>query len=109
MELKPHRTITGNSVVGVCVFIPMQAELRRARIRERDVAAKRVLAHSSKTLMDALGLEDDASDADVASTIRKLLRLLHPDYPINRACAGTKRYLRIEAAFKRLNGLRDEA
>ena len=38
---------------------------------------------------------------------RKLLRLLHPDYSINLPLKGTGRHERIEAAFKKLNGLRD--
>ena len=59
--------------------------------------------------MDALGLEASATDAEVASTVRRLLRLLHPDFSINLASKGTRRHQRIEAAFKRLNGLRDEA
>ena len=85
------------------------AAARRAKARERDIAARRVLAHSSKTLMDALGLEQAASDAEVSSAMRKILRLLHPDYSINMAEKGTKRHRRIEAAFKRLSSLRAEA
>ena len=87
-----------------------QAASRRAKVRERDEAAQRILAHSSRTLTDALGLRADASDADVARGVRSVLRLLHPDFPINlRLVEGTRRQRRIEAAFKRLNGLRDEA
>jgi len=72
------------------------------------VAARRILAYSSKTLTDALGLPHDATDTEVDSTVRKVLRLLHPDYSINLSIKGTRRHMRIEAAFKRLNGLRDE-
>ena len=38
----------------------------------------------------------------------KLLRLLHPDFSLNLSIKGTKQHARIEAAFKRLAGLRDE-
>jgi len=86
-----------------------QAAARKAKARERDQAARRILARSSRTLMEALGLHEEASDAEVDSTVRKLLRLLHPDYSINLALKGTRRHQRIEAAFKRLNGLRDDA
>jgi len=86
-----------------------QVEARRVKMRERDAAARRILAHSSKTLMDALGLPESATDAEVDSTARKLLRLLHPDYAINLAGKGSRQQRRIEAAFKRLNGLRAEA
>lgn len=85
------------------------AAARKAKAQERDQAARRILARSSRTLMEALGLAEDASDAEVDSTVRRLLRLLHPDYSINLALKGTRRHLRIEAAFKRLNGLRDDA
>lgn len=86
-----------------------QAAARKLKAKERDEAAKRILAHSSKTLMDALGLRLDASDGEVDKCVRHILRLLHPDYAINRCLGeGTRRKLRIEAAFKRLNGLRDE-
>ena len=81
---------------------------RKAKARERDLAARRVLAHGSHTLMDAIGLPTDATDAEVQTRVRQLLRLLHPDYSINLSIKGTRRHRRIEAAFKRLNGLRDE-
>ena len=77
-------------------------------MRERDAAARRILAHSSATLMDALGLDESASDAEVDGAVRRTLRLLHPDFSINLTNKGTKRHHRIEAAFKRLNGLRAE-
>ena len=85
------------------------AELRATRIKERDEGARRILALSSRTFHDALGLEEDASDADIDSRVRKLLRLLHPDYSINLSIKGTRKQQRIEAAYKRLNGLRNDA
>jgi hypothetical protein len=85
-----------------------QALARKARAKERDVAARRILAHSSRTLMDALGLAATATDSEIESTVRRLLRLLHPDYSINLSIKGTRAHARITAAFKRLNGLRDD-
>ena len=86
----------------------LQLIARKLKAEERDEAAKRVLAHSSKTLMGALGLRADASDSEVDKCVRHVLRLLHPDYAINRCLAeGSRRKMRIDAAFKRLNGLRD--
>lgn len=82
------------------------AKMRLERVAERDGAAQRILAMSSKTLHDALGLPASASDAEVDSSVRKLLRLLHPDYSINLKIKGTRKQQRIEAAYKRLNGLR---
>ena len=87
----------------------LQAELRASRTAERDQAASRVLALSSTTLHEALGLGARASDAQIDRAVRKLLRLLHPDYSINLDIKGTKKQQRIEAAFKRLNGLKQEA
>ena len=87
----------------------LQIIARKLKAKERDEAAKRILAIRSKTLLDALGLGADASDSEVDKCVRHMLRLLHPDYAINRCLGdGTRRKLRIEAAFKRLNGLRDE-
>lgn len=84
------------------------AASRSAKARERDVAARRILAHSSRSLMDALGLAATATDSEIESTVRRLLRLLHPDYSINLSIKGTRAHARITAAFKRLNGLRDD-
>lgn len=78
---------------------------RAAKAKERDDAARRILAHSSRTLTDALGLPTKASDTEVARAVRSLLRLLHPDFAINQGLTGARQQ-RIEAAFKRLNGLR---
>lgn len=87
-----------------------EAAARRAKARERDQAAERVLAHSSELLTQALGLAETASDSEVARAVRATLRLLHPDYAINRDLVdGSRRQRRIEAAYKRLNCLRDAA
>ena len=48
-----------------------------------------------------------ASDETVHKKIKQLLRLLHPDYSINQPLKGSKKHARIEAAFKKLNGLRE--
>ena len=80
---------------------------REAKAAERDAAVKRVLARSSRTLKAALGLRELASEAEVISSTRQLMRLLHPDFTINIPLKGTKRYAKITAAFKKLNGLRD--
>ena len=61
-----------------------QAEARAARIAERDGVVQRILALSSNTLHDALGLPPGVSDAHVERSVRKMLRLLHPDFSINR-------------------------
>jgi hypothetical protein len=39
--------------------------------------------------------------------VKKLLILMHPDFTINLPLKGTKQHIRIEAAFKKLVGLRD--
>jgi hypothetical protein len=38
--------------------------------------------------------------------VKKLLILMHPDFTINLPLKGTKQHIRIEAAFKKLVGLR---
>ena len=84
------------------------SESREAKAEERDIAVKRVLAKSAKTLKAALGLKPLASDAEVRKRVRQLLRLLHPDFSMNLELKGTKQHARIESAFKKLNGLRDK-
>ena len=83
-------------------------EHRTAKAAERDAAIRLILARGCRTLRAALGVaEGTASDADVKKRALKLLRLLHPDFGINHGLKGTKRHARIEAAFKKLSGLRD--
>jgi hypothetical protein len=84
-----------------------QGENREDKSAERDRAVKRILARSSKTLREELGMRPRAADAEVTACVRKQMRLLHPDYSINLALKGTNRHARIEAAFKKLNHLRD--
>ena len=81
---------------------------RDAKVVERDAAVKRILARSSRTLKDALGLKRLASETEVSKGVRAQLRLLHPDYSINLPLKGTKKHARIESAFKKLNSLRDQ-
>ena len=81
---------------------------RSAKAAERDAAIKLILARGSRTLHAALGVGDGAvSDAEVKKRALKLLRLLHPDFSINLPHKGTKKHMRIEAAFKKLSVLRD--
>ena len=68
---------------------------------------RRILQKSHRTLRAALGLRAVASEAEVGVCVRKQMRLLHPDYSINLALKGNKQHARIEAAFKKLNALRD--
>ena len=67
----------------------------------------RVLSRSNRNLKAAIGLGVLASEVEVHKQVKKLLRLLHPDYSINQPLKGTKKHARIEAAFKKLNGLRE--
>ena len=82
-------------------------EHRSAKEVERDAAVRTVL--KARSLRDALGLPMNTPDAEAATRGRKLLQLLHPDFPINLSIKGSKKQLRIEAAFKKLNGLRAAA
>ena len=74
---------------------------------ERDAAIKTILQRGSRTVRQALGVEDRTPDDEVRKRVRQLLRLLHPDFTINIPLKGTKKHMRIEAAFKKLSGLRD--
>ena len=81
---------------------------RAAKVAERDAAIKLVLAKKSRTLRAALGLAPNSKRAEVAKRGRQLLRLLHPDFAINRDEGSQQAAARIEAAFKKLTGLRDK-
>ena len=80
---------------------------REAKVAERDAAVRLILARGSRTLRVAVGMEEGASETEARRRALKLLRLLHPDFSINLPLKGTKQQLRIEAAFKKLSGLRD--
>ena len=82
------------------------AKYRDAKSIERDEAVRRILKKSNQTLATALGLQPGAPGAEVQKQIRQALRLLHPDFAINRLLGGSKEQLRVEAAFKKLNNLR---
>ena len=79
-------------------------QMRSLKAAERDDAVKRLLASRSPTLEDALGIAQLDAGGEVARHVRKLLRLLHPDFGINQGLGG-KHQRHVERAFKRLNGL----
>ena len=68
---------------------------------------RRLRRGKHRNLKAAIGLGVLASEVEVHKQVKKLLRLLHPDYSINQPLKGTKKHARIEAAFKKLNGLRE--
>ena len=79
-------------------------EMRLLKAAERDEAVQRILASRSPTLEDALGIAQLDAGGEVARHVRKVLRLLHPDFGINQKLGG-KHQRHVERAFKRLNGL----
>lgn len=87
-------------------------EVRAAKVAERDAALRLALGRGRKqpqTVRAALGMTHAPfiTDAEVKKRALYSLRLLHPDYSLNLALKGTKKYAQIEAAFKRLSALRD--
>ena len=82
-------------------------ENRSAKAVERDEAINRILQRGSTTVRKALGVDERTSDDEVRKRVKKLLILMHPDFTINLPLKGTKQHIRIEAAFKKLVGLRD--
>ena len=79
-------------------------EARGAKVAERDAAVERILAHGRPTLKEALGATPEGETLEQGTHVRRLLRLLHPDYSLNLALRG-KPLRRTLRAFKRLNGL----
>ena len=82
-----------------------QAE-RSEKEKQRDRAVKAVLNSRSRHAM--LGLDPSADANAVRHAVRLAMRLLHPDRSINICLKGTKEYMRIEAAFKRVNNIKDD-
>jgi hypothetical protein len=81
------------------------------RVAVRDEAVRRLLVKHPRcrSLRAAVGCSLSVPEAEVRKRALKLLRLLHPDFSLNMQLKGTKAHVRIEAAFKRLTGLRDDA
>ena len=84
---------------------------REDKVAERDAAVSRILAKAPKcrSLRMATGVKSQTSEAEMRKKALFLLRLLHPDFSLNLPLKGTKQHARIEAAFKRLSVMRDEA
>ena len=79
---------------------------RAAKVKQRDAAVKRILRREARSLHLAMGVSPSVPPKKLQSKVRSMLRLLHPDYAINSEIKGTPHYARIEAAFKKLNGLK---
>ena len=60
-----------------------------------------------RTVYAMLGMDKGASDAELMRAMRLAMRLLHPDASLNMALKGTEAGARVEAAFKRVNNLKD--
>ena len=60
-----------------------------------------------RTVYAMLGMPKGSSEAEMMRAMRLAMRLLHPDLGINQALAGSKQGERLEAAFKRVNNLKD--
>ena len=55
-----------------------------------------------------LGLPATASKADIMQGVRLALRLLHPDRAMNVPLRDTPKGRQLEAAFKKVNNLKDD-
>ena len=78
---------------------------RSEKERKRDRAARAVLR--GRTVYAMLGLPHNATEPELRHGVRMAMRLLHPDLNINMALKGTKQGAEIEAAFKKVNNLKD--
>ena len=82
-----------------------KAAERSEKERRRDRAMDAVL--KGRTVYAMLGMPKGSSEAEMMRAMRLAMRLLHPDLGINQALAGSKQGERLEAAFKRVNNLKD--
>lgn len=82
---------------------------RKMKEAQRDRALRRVLlAPTTANLQRALGLPSDASNTAVMQATRLAMRLLHPDRGMNVLLRDTPKGKDLEAAFKKVNNLRDK-
>jgi hypothetical protein len=82
---------------------------RREKEAQRDLVLQRVRsAPRHATIHRVLGLSQQANRAEVMQAIRLALRLLHPDRSMNLSIRGTARGKQLEAAFKRVNNMKDD-
>lgn len=81
-----------------------QAE-RTEKENRRDRAVLAILR--GRDVHSMLGLQGRPSEMELRHAVRLAMRLLHPDAAINIVLKGTPAGDRIEAAFKRMNNLKD--
>ena len=86
--------------------VALRAAERSEKEGRRDRAVKAVLG--GRHVYAMLGLPSTSSEAELMRAMRLAMRLLHPDAAINMAKKGTAEGKRIEAAFKRVNNLKDQ-
>lgn len=85
------------------------AHERRVKEVQRDLALRRAgSAPPGAPLLRVLGLRAHAPKADVMQAVRLALRLLHPDRSMNIPLRGSAKGQQLEAAFKRINALKDD-
>ena len=80
-------------------------QARTEQERQRDRAVMAVLTGTDVRQM--LGLPQTANEAQIRQAIRLAMRLLHPDRSLNYALKGTPEQARLEAAFKKVNNMKD--
>ena len=84
---------------------------RNHKLRQRKALLSRVARHPrgdvGAALLETLELPPNAHEAAVDHAIRLVMRVLHPDYSINREERGTKLGKALQAAFQKVSDLRD--
>jgi len=78
---------------------------RTIKEAQRDRAIETVL--TGVTVHSILGVASTASDSEKRHAVRLAMRLLHPDRTINISLQRTPQFTRLEAAFKKVNNLKD--
>lgn len=87
------------------------ADQRQHKVRQRTKLLSRVRSHPrgelGTALRETLELPSNATDAAVDHAIRLVMRVLHPDFSINREARGSKLGKDLQAAFQKIADLRD--
>ena len=105
-EAKARRALLANDDgYEPCGTVSHQDAERYEKQQQRDRAVTAVLTSTSVRAM--LGLPETANEAQIRQAVRLAMRLLHPDRTMNLSLKGTRQFDRLEAAFKRVNNLKD--
>ena len=102
-----NRCDRNNARYSVCAGQPTQQNCNNGALACPRLTITHAPGVAGRDVYSMLGMGKGASEAELTRGMRLALRLLLPDAGINMPLRGTRDGERIEAAFKRVNNLKD--